>query len=70
MTVVIEAPRDAISAVLKKHTDVRRLFDNHWLHLLVLNEQGRLAWRYDRDAQWAPIVDIASPGTYPELEPA
>jgi uncharacterized protein YbcC (UPF0753/DUF2309 family) len=70
MTVVIEAPRDAISAVLKRHADVRKLFDNRWLHLLVLNEQGRLAWRYDRDAQWAPIVDIVSPETSPELEPA
>jgi uncharacterized protein YbcC (UPF0753/DUF2309 family) len=61
MTVVIEAPRDAIFAVLKKHADVRKLFDNRWLHLLALDDRGCLAWRYVGDARWEPLTDSASP---------
>jgi uncharacterized protein YbcC (UPF0753/DUF2309 family) len=49
LTVAIEAPRDAISAVLANHDGVRALFDNQWLHLFAMDERG-LAWRYARGA--------------------
>lgn len=68
MTVVIEAPRDAMSAVLKKHADVRELFDNRWLHLLALDDRGHLAWRYVGDAQWTPLADIPLPEATPQPE--
>jgi hypothetical protein len=45
LSVMIEAPRHAILAVLEKHPGVRDLFDNGWLHLFVL-EAGRVAARY------------------------
>lgn len=45
LTVMVEAPREAIDAVLAKHAAVRALFDNRWLHLLVIDD-GDLAWRY------------------------
>lgn len=51
LTVMIEAPREAISAVLERHGDVRVLFDNRWLHLFAL-ERGRMAWRYAGDLRW------------------
>jgi len=60
MTVVIEAPRDAMSAVLTKHADVRKLFDNRWLHLLAMDDRGHLAWRYVGHAHWAPVDDAPS----------
>ena len=46
LTVVIEAPREAISAVLAKHDGVRALFDNRWLHLFAMDERGGFSWRY------------------------
>lgn len=52
LTVLIEAPREAIIAILKRHDQVRALFDNKWLYLVALDEQGRLAWRYAGGLGW------------------
>jgi uncharacterized protein YbcC (UPF0753/DUF2309 family) len=45
--VVLEAPTEAISAVLDRNPDVRALFDNGWLALSAMDDQGQIAWRYD-----------------------
>jgi hypothetical protein len=45
LSVLIEAPEEAIEAILGRNAAVRDLFDNEWLHLLVL-EQGRISARY------------------------
>lgn len=52
LAVCIEAPREAITAILKRHAEVRALFDNRWLHLFALDEDGRMAWRYAGDLRW------------------
>ena len=52
LTVCVEAPRDAINAVLARHPGVRALFDNRWLHLFTLDDQGRIAWRYGGNLEW------------------
>ncbi len=51
LSVLIEAPREAISAILERHAGVRALFDNGWLHLLVL-EGGQVAGRYRPGLAW------------------
>ncbi len=55
LSVIIEAPRDAMNNILKKHSGVKELFDNRWLHLIAMDENGDLAWRYSRDLEWIPI---------------
>ena len=64
LTVCIEAPCDAIAAVLRRHAEVRTLFDQRWLHLFALDDQGRLAWRYAGDLQWEalPSSGVGTPG--------
>ncbi len=52
LTVCIEAPRDAMTAVLEKHPGVRALFDNQWLHLFALDDSGAMAWRYCGHLEW------------------
>lgn len=52
LSVVVEAPQEAINDVLARHPDLRALFDNGWLHLFRLNEQGRMANRYVQSLQW------------------
>lgn len=59
LSVCIEAPREAMSEVLKKHDGVRALFDNRWLHLFALDESGQMAWRYEGDLQWSEMADVA-----------
>ncbi len=51
LSVMIEAPRAEIAAVLERHPEVRALFDNGWLHLFAL-EDGRVAARYRPGLAW------------------
>lgn len=53
LSVCIEAPRDAMTDILRRHEGVRALFDNRWLHLFALDEDGRMAWRYSGDLKWS-----------------
>jgi uncharacterized protein YbcC (UPF0753/DUF2309 family) len=65
LNVVIEAPREAMNDILDRHPGVRALFDNGWLHLFAMDDDGRMAWRYDGDLEWsqleaAPTAAIAA----------
>ena len=51
LSVLIEAPREAIAEILARHEGVRALFDNGWLHLFAL-EGERVAARYRRGLVW------------------
>jgi hypothetical protein len=51
LSVMVEAPREAIADVLTRHAEVRALFDNGWLHLLAL-EEGRVTARYRPGLEW------------------
>ncbi len=67
LSVCIEAPREAMTAILKRHPDVRALFDNRWLHLLALDDAGRMAWRYAGDLEWEPINEAGPATALPEM---
>ncbi len=62
LSVVIEAPREAMTDILKRHDGVRDLFDNGWLHLIAMDDDGKLAWRYDRNLNWTPMGGTAGQG--------
>jgi uncharacterized protein YbcC (UPF0753/DUF2309 family) len=51
LSVMVEAPAEAIIEVLRKHAGVRELFDNGWLHLFAL-EGGRITARYRPGLTW------------------
>ncbi|MBV6657060.1 MAG: DUF2309 domain-containing protein [Devosiaceae bacterium] len=61
LSVCIEAPTEAMTAILEKHPDVRALFDNRWLHLFALDDTGQMAWRYDGDLTWQPMPRPEAP---------
>lgn len=52
LTVMVEAPLEAIADILDRHPDVRALFDNGWLHLFAL-ENGRATGRYRPGLEWS-----------------
>jgi len=56
LSVLVEAPREAIGAVLERHEGVRALFDNKWLHLFALDDRGRMAWRYAGGLRWEAVA--------------
>jgi uncharacterized protein len=51
LTVLVEAPVEAITDILRRHESVRQLFDNGWLHLLALQE-GQITARYRPGLAW------------------
>ncbi|WP_205389824.1 YbcC family protein [Sulfitobacter sp. SK011] len=55
LSVCIEAPRDAMSDILGRHEGVRALFDNGWLHLFALGEDGQMTHRYEGNLTWSEI---------------
>lgn len=55
LSVCIEAPVEAMTAILEKHEAVRALFDNRWLHLFALDASGELGWRYTGNLQWERV---------------
>jgi len=54
LTVVVEAPVEAIRGIVARHEGLRALLDQRWLHLLVLDETGAVAWRYAGGLAFAP----------------
>ena len=68
LSVCIEAPREAMTDILRRHEGVRALFDNRWLHLFALDEAGRMAWRYTGDLDWEEIAAPAAAADAPRLK--
>ncbi|MRG70791.1 DUF2309 family protein [Alphaproteobacteria bacterium HT1-32] len=56
LSVCIEAPVEAMTAILQRHDSVRALFDNRWLHLFALDDTGRMASRYKGNLTWEPVI--------------
>jgi uncharacterized protein YbcC (UPF0753/DUF2309 family) len=63
LSVCVEAPAEAITAILEKHEGVRDLFDNKWLHLFTLDADGQMAQRYSGDLTWVPFSKDADTAT-------
>jgi len=57
LAVCIEAPQDAMTEVLRRHSGVRELFDNRWLYLIRLDDAGRMIARYAGDLAWTALAD-------------
>ncbi|MFN8040976.1 MAG: DUF2309 domain-containing protein [Acidimicrobiales bacterium] len=52
LSVVVEAPIDALDGVLADHPEIRALYDNGWLHLLAMDDSGRIVHRYVGEGRW------------------
>jgi hypothetical protein len=55
LSVLIEAPLEAMTEVLRTSETVRNLVDNQWLHLFAIADDGRVSHRYKPDASWQPL---------------
>jgi len=58
LSVIIEAPAEAITDILARHDGVRDLFDNGWLHLFTLNA-GQISARYRPGLKWDTVTPVA-----------
>jgi uncharacterized protein YbcC (UPF0753/DUF2309 family) len=56
LSVMIEAPVEAMNAVIARHEPVRQLVDNGWLHLFAIDESGAVSQRYAGGLQWVSVA--------------
>jgi uncharacterized protein YbcC (UPF0753/DUF2309 family) len=63
LSVCIEAPKEAMTKILKRHQTVRALFDNRWLHLFAIDKDGKITSRYTGNLAWEPITEVGVVGT-------
>jgi uncharacterized protein YbcC (UPF0753/DUF2309 family) len=61
LSVIVEAPIEAVNGVLAKHDDLRRLVDHGWVRLFALGDDGRLTHRYVGGLAWSGVVRAARP---------
>ncbi len=57
LNAVIEAPLEAMSAMIERHDSLRELLDNDWLHLFAMNAEGKIAHRYQSGGEWVEVAD-------------
>jgi uncharacterized protein YbcC (UPF0753/DUF2309 family) len=55
LNVFIEAPLEAINAVIGKHEMIRQLADNRWIHLFAIEPEAGDYYRYQKDQQWVRV---------------
>ena len=55
MTFVVEGLPAIVSHIVQKHFPLQKLFDNRWLHLIVLDIRTDQFVRYESQGQWAPV---------------
>ncbi|MEM8798871.1 MAG: DUF2309 domain-containing protein [Pseudomonadota bacterium] len=63
LTAIIEAPRDPMNKVIEGHDHLRDLLDNGWMHLLAMDESGKVSHRYAGNLQWVALEDTALTAT-------
>ena len=57
LNVIIEAPSNAINAILEKHPNVKALCDHGWIFLMTLNSDGHINAQYKGDLNWEPMEE-------------
>jgi hypothetical protein len=52
LLVVIEAPKDRVASIIKKHESVKKLVVNEWIRLVVLDPEEQHFYRYSPQHTW------------------
>jgi uncharacterized protein YbcC (UPF0753/DUF2309 family) len=55
LNVLLAAPIEAMNAVIKKHSSVRALVDNSWIHLYAISDDGRVSHQYASNQNWIAL---------------
>lgn len=52
LSVVVEAPIEAMTAVLERNDHIRDLCDNRWVYLFAMGDDGQITHRYSGSGAW------------------
>ena len=53
---IIEAPRERIDKLIARHEVLRRYYHNEWVHLVALDPEDRIWYRYRPTGEWSAIT--------------
>ncbi len=54
---VVEAPRMRIEKLIARHEVLQHLYHNEWVHLVALDPEDRVWYRYRSNGEWSPVSD-------------
>ncbi|WP_224484908.1 DUF2309 domain-containing protein [Robertkochia aurantiaca] len=54
LSVLIEAPIERVTGILKRNASLQQLLDNQWIHLLVTDPTKAQTFRYRKNLEWQP----------------
>ncbi|MFQ5992529.1 MAG: putative inorganic carbon transporter subunit DabA, partial [Nitrospiraceae bacterium] len=52
---IIEASKDIVAGIIPKHPSIQRLYENEWVHLVVLDPRDRCFYRFHPARGWTPF---------------
>lgn len=55
---LIEAPRELIGRIIRKHQILQHYYDNEWVHLTAFDPEEKIYYRYIPKQGWAPLRDV------------
>ncbi|MDC4206083.1 MAG: DUF2309 domain-containing protein [Candidatus Manganitrophus sp.] len=54
---VIEAPRERIGAIIRRHKVLQEYYHNEWVHLIALDPGDKIFYRYLPSREWVPLKE-------------
>jgi uncharacterized protein len=54
---VVEAPRARIEKLIARHEVLQHFYHNEWVHLVALDPEDRVWYRYRSNGEWSPVSD-------------
>ncbi len=55
MLSVIEAPRERIDQIIRRHKVLQEYYDNQWVHLIALDPEDKIFYHYLPGQGWVPL---------------
>lgn len=59
LQVIINAPIEAIGAILRKHLELNALCTNGWIHITCIDTTHNQIFRYTQHSSWEEIVELS-----------
>jgi len=53
---IVEAPRSRIDKLIDRHEVLQHFYHNEWVHLVALDPEDQVWYRYRPDGEWRPIA--------------